>query len=104
MLRDGPHGVIVSDLQAGWHHRLNECHDEGSMWEVSANLPICQANLMPEVMGNIQSRARRRRHEAHQGDGRATAVSLISRLGIQGPEHTLIQKVIGMPPNGDIIR
>ena len=104
MLRNGPHGVIVSDLQSGWHHRLNECHDEGSMWEVSANLQTGQANLMPEVMENIQSRARRRRHEAHQGDGSAAAVSLISRLWIQGPEHTLIQKVIGLPLNGDIIR
>jgi hypothetical protein len=94
----------VSDLQAGWHNRLNECHDERSIWEVTANLQTGQANLVPEVVWNIQTRARRRRHETHQGDGSAAAVSLVSRLGIQGPEYTLIQKMIGLPPNGDIIR
>src|SRR3954466_6235419 len=74
MRRNLPQGMLLSDLQRGRNHRVNEGHNVGRMRIVTALLQAGHPNLMPEKVGHIQSLLRSMQHEPHQGDSRAAAM------------------------------
>ena len=90
VLRDGPHGMTLSDLNGKLSTRLNERHDEWSMRETASSLSARHADLMPEIVWNIKHLLGLHLHVNHKVNDITAAGRPIPRLGIKRPKHTLI--------------
>ena len=86
-----------------WGNMLNESLNKRHMWKCPLILKARQTNLMPDEVRNIDLALWRFIQAMHKVNAVAVAGPLVTHLGVDGANHTLIDGEIWGPPDGHLI-